>query len=114
MEEVETFDDRISNSFLFALSTATGCTSLERDRYDRGETSNERRSTLVETSCRISRVYFCGDSLIAKNAKFYSHANFRLYGKNAKIAKSQNPQTFHTANIKAYMVRTYTRFPHVK
>ena len=82
MEEVETFEDRISNSFLFALSTANGRTPLERDYYDQGETSNERRSTLVETSCRISRIYFRGDSFIAKNAKFYSRENFRLYGIN--------------------------------
>ena len=79
MEEVETFEDRISNSFLFALSTATGRTSLERDHYDQGETSNERRSTLVETSCQILQKYFRGDSLIAKNTKFYSRENFQLY-----------------------------------
>ena len=80
MEEVETFEDRISNSFLFALSTANGHTLLERDYYDQGETSNERKSTLEETSCRISQIYFCSDSFIVKNAKFYSRKNFRLYG----------------------------------
>ena len=80
MEEVETFEDRISNNFLFALSTANGRTPLERDYYDQGETSNKRKSTLVETSCRILRIYFCGDSFIAKNAKFYFRENFRLYG----------------------------------
>ena len=90
MEEVETFEDRISNSFLFTLSTATGRTSLERDRYDQSETSNGRRSILVVTSCRISRIYFCGDSLIAKNAKFYSRENFRLYGIRAPL-----PGRFH-------------------
>ena len=84
---VKTFEDRISNSFLFALSTATGHTSVEKDRYDQSETSNERRSTLyiVETSCRILRIYFRGDSLIAKNfilAKISSYTVWKCCASN--------------------------------